>query len=57
MTPIEERLKDLKQYLLDEQRSANPSKTYIDDLELSIKQVEEQIKWISLQNIVIIPEI
>lgn len=38
-----ERLADLKQYLLDEQRSAVPSAIYIEDLELSIKTLEKKI--------------
>lgn len=40
---MQERLKDMKQYLLDENRNAKPSKTYISDLTLSIAQVEGDI--------------
>lgn len=40
---LKERLVDLKQYLLNEQRSSKPSQRYIDDLKLSIPQAEQDI--------------
>ena len=41
---MKERLADLKKYRLNEQRSAQPSLIYIEDLTLSIDRLEKQIE-------------
>ena len=43
LNKLKERLADCKQFKLDEQRSANPSKLYIEDLDGTIADLERQI--------------
>lgn len=40
---MQERLADLKRYLLDEQRSSKPSERYVSDLNTSIKLLENDL--------------
>lgn len=44
MLPLEERLENLKLLRNQEYQSAEPSQKYLDDLELSIKFCEKQLK-------------
>lgn len=39
----QERLSNLKEYRLNEQRSSKPSHNYIEDLDLSIERLEKRI--------------
>lgn len=47
MTPLEKRIKALKQFLADEKNSDNPSELYIEDLRESIAHCEMQLKQVS----------
>jgi len=40
---LKDNLAKLEEYLIEEQKSANPSQIYIEDLELSIKAAKRQI--------------
>lgn len=43
MSPLEERLENLKRLKIEEEMSSEPSKLYIEDLNLSIKFCEKQL--------------
>lgn len=47
MTPLEKRIKVLKQFLADEESSDNPSELYIEDLKESIAHCEMQLQQVS----------
>lgn len=47
MTPLEKRIKALKEFLTQEQVSDNPSELYIEDLKESIAHCEMQLQQVS----------
>ena len=47
MSPLEKRIQNLKAFKELEEKSAKPNQNYIDDLNLSIKRFELELKNIS----------
>jgi hypothetical protein len=47
MSPLEKRIQNLKSFKELEEKSAKPNQNYIDDLNLSIKRLELELKNVS----------